>query len=36
MNRITRRTMFQRGGMLGAVLALDAVSPALAETTPAG
>src|SRR5882762_2881821 len=35
MNHITRRTMFQRGGMLGAVLALDAVSPALAGTTPA-
>jgi len=36
MNHITRRTMLQRGGMLGAVLALDAVSPALAGTTPAG
>ena len=36
MNHLTRRTMLQRGGMLGAVLALDAVSPALAETTPAG
>src|SRR3981081_1376695 len=34
MNHITRRTMLQRGGM-GAVLALDAVSPALAGTTPA-
>jgi uncharacterized protein (DUF1501 family) len=36
MNHLTRRTMLHRGGMLGAVLALDAVSPALAETTPAG
>jgi methyl acetate hydrolase len=36
MNHLTRRTMLQRGGMLGAVLALDAVSPALAGTTPAG
>jgi hypothetical protein len=35
MNNITRRAMFQRGGKLGAVLALDAVSPALAGTTPA-
>ena len=35
MNHITRRTVFQGGGMLGAVLALDAVSPALAGTTPA-
>jgi methyl acetate hydrolase len=35
MNHITRRTMLQRGGMLGAILALDAVSPALAGTTPA-
>ncbi|ODA94477.1 serine hydrolase [Mesorhizobium sp. SEMIA 3007] len=36
MNHLTRRTMLQRGGMLGAILALDAVSPALAKTTPAG
>jgi len=36
MNHITRRTMLQRGGMLGAVLALDVVSPVLAGTTPAG
>src|SRR6202790_3155799 len=36
MNHLTRRTMLQRGGMLGAVLALDAVSPALAEKPPAG
>src|SRR6202163_3939217 len=35
MNHISRRTMLQRGGMLGTVLALDAVSPALAGTTPA-
>src|ERR1700681_1560940 len=35
MNHITRRTMLQHGGMLGTVLALDAVSPALAGTTPA-
>ena len=35
MNHLTRRTMLQSGGMLGAVLALDAVSPALAGTTPA-
>src|SRR4030088_1795301 len=35
MNLLTRRTMLQRGGMLGALLALDAVSPALAGTTPA-
>src|SRR6202047_1302573 len=35
MNHIARRTMLQRAGMLGAVLALDAVSPALAGTTPA-
>jgi len=35
MNRITRRTKLQRGGMPGAVLAVDAVSPALAGTTPA-
>src|ERR1700719_4131923 len=35
MNHITRRTMVQRGGMLGAILGLDAVSPALAGTTPA-
>ena len=35
MNHITRRTMLHRGTMLGAVLALDAVSPALAGTTPA-
>src|SRR5258705_12198105 len=36
MNHVTGRPMLQRGGMLGPVLALDAVSPALAETTPAG
>src|ERR1700751_2627251 len=36
MNSLTRRTMFQRGGMLGGILALDTVSPALARTTPAG
>jgi methyl acetate hydrolase len=36
MNHTVRRTMLQRGGMRGAVLALDAVSPALAGTTPAG
>ena len=36
MNYLTRRTMLQRGGMLGAVLALDAVSPTLAWTMPAG
>jgi methyl acetate hydrolase len=36
MNHLTRRTMLQSVGMLGAVLALDTVSPALAETTPAG
>ena len=35
MNHLTRRTMLHRGGMLGAVLALDAVSPALAGKTPA-
>src|SRR4029077_2629830 len=35
MNHFTRRTMLQRGGMLGGILALDAVSPALAGTTPA-
>src|SRR3979490_3164778 len=35
MNHLTRRTMLQRGGMLGSVLALDAVSPTLAGTTPA-
>ena len=29
MNHLTRRTMLQRGGMLGAILALDAVSPGL-------
>src|SRR3982074_830057 len=36
MNHLTRRTMLQRGGMLGAILALDTGSPALARTTPAG
>jgi len=35
MNHLTRRTMLRRGGMLGAILALDTVSPALARTTPA-
>jgi methyl acetate hydrolase len=35
MNHITHRTTLQGGGMLGAILALDAVSPALAGTTPA-
>ncbi|MDT3379601.1 serine hydrolase domain-containing protein [Labrys neptuniae] len=35
MNPITRRTMLQRGSMLGPILALDAISPALAGTTPA-
>ncbi|MCW2240538.1 serine hydrolase domain-containing protein [Azospirillum canadense] len=34
MNDISRRTMLQRGGMLGAILALDTVSPALARTAP--
>src|SRR6195256_2404615 len=36
MNHLTRRTMLQRGGMLGAILALGTVSHALARTTPAG
>ncbi|WP_338110967.1 hypothetical protein [Rhizobium cauense] len=35
MNQITRRTMLQHGSTLGAFLALDAISPALAETAPA-
>src|SRR5689334_11839994 len=35
MNDITRRTVLQRGGPLGAVLALNAVRPALARATPA-
>ncbi|MBZ9921890.1 MULTISPECIES: serine hydrolase domain-containing protein [unclassified Mesorhizobium] len=34
MNPITRRTMLQRGSMVGAILALDAVNPALAGTAP--
>ncbi len=35
MNHLTRRR-FSAGGMLGAILALDTDSPALARTTPAG
>lgn len=35
MSPITRRTMLQRGSMLGAILALDTVSPALAGTMSA-
>ncbi|MCA0012131.1 beta-lactamase family protein [Mesorhizobium sp. B292B1B] len=34
MNPITRRTMLQRGSMVGAILALDAVNPTLAGTAP--
>ena len=30
MNHLTRRTMLHRAGMLGAILALDTVSPAVA------
>jgi methyl acetate hydrolase len=36
MNHTVRRTMLQHRGTPGAVLALDAVSPALAWTMPAG
>lgn len=35
MNQVTRRTILQRGGLLGGLLALDAVSPAFAATRPA-
>lgn len=35
MNQMTRRTILQRGGFLGGLLALDAVRPALAATRPA-
>ena len=35
MNTLARRSVLRRGGLLGAVLALDAVSPAPARTTPA-
>ena len=35
MNEMTRRTMLQRGGMLGAVLALDTVRPVPAGAVPA-
>ncbi|MBZ9765344.1 beta-lactamase family protein [Mesorhizobium sp. CA6] len=34
MNQLTRRTILRRGGLLGAILALDTVSPALAATKP--
>ncbi|MGC0393749.1 serine hydrolase domain-containing protein [Bradyrhizobium sp. USDA 241] len=36
MHELTRRTTLQRGGMLGAILALNSVSPALAGATPTG
>lgn len=35
MSQVTRRTVLQRGGLLGGLLALDAVRPALAATRPA-
>jgi CubicO group peptidase (beta-lactamase class C family) len=35
MNEMTRRTLLQRGGMLGAVLALDTVRPVPAGAVPA-
>ena len=36
MANLTRRTMLQSGGLLGAILALDAVGPTLAGANPAG
>lgn len=36
MNHLTRRTVLQREGMLGTILAVDTVDPALAKTAPAG
>ncbi|HLZ65354.1 MAG TPA: serine hydrolase domain-containing protein [Aliidongia sp.] len=35
MNEVTRRTLLQRGGMLGAILALDTVRPVPAGAVPA-
>ncbi|GLK85929.1 hypothetical protein [Ancylobacter defluvii] len=35
MNPMTRRTVLQRGGLLGGLLALDAARPAFAATRPA-
>jgi len=35
MSQVTRRTILQRGSLLGGLLALDAVRPAFAATRPA-